>query len=206
MVWCDLKWNLCNVPAVASCEAWSTTRWVTDSLMTHAVLNKKALRRVNASCTAVLLHIASGKYVHVVKAMDDFAWMQHTAAASCKERHLLHLPAPDPLWKVKKQVSESAIIVTIVSQWQLSIKDEAPLTSMWPLICVFVCFVGVESHSSRSTGVKCCFFHCKLTIWGPRLRPCPETNRFCHRTAVWKSLPHTSKHTYLCEKPVSKNQ
>lgn len=34
--------------------------------------------RVNASCTAVLLHIFSGKYARMVKAIDDFAGVQHT--------------------------------------------------------------------------------------------------------------------------------
>lgn len=69
--------------------------------------------RVNASCTAVLLHISSGKYARMVKAIDDFAGVQHTYS--------------DAVYKCcRSEETLIIIIIIIVSECKHSIKDEAP--------------------------------------------------------------------------------
>lgn len=170
---------------------------LTQPSLTHSWLTPcSTIRRVNASCTAVLLHIASGTYAHAGKShrrplRECVTQRASPAAPPCTSSHPFCCSPAVCERKVKELVSECAIIVTFASEWQLCIKDEAALTSLhhlWPLcVCVFCwrqqLFVWLQTGDTQISSWNQSLFslHCGLkvvlthqqthtVVWGACLR------------------------------------
>lgn len=168
------------------------------------------LMRVNAACTAVLLHISSEKYARMVKAIDDFAPRRTQPAlfpstAFCDGQRCCVQASQ----KWRKLCQKSAIIIIFVSR---GVNIPLKTRHRWPHYITSapcVCFVTVKSwisfdmagRSGVASTAVCLVANC------PRLRP-PSWNQsvFPNRIAVPESSSRTCTRTQLCKKPVSETQ